>query len=62
MKRLVFVMLVILVGQALAAQQRFRTGVGVITMNVTVRRNNATAAGLTARDFRLTDYGDWGIN
>ena len=42
---------------AVHAQQRFTTGVGVVTMNVAVRHNNAPAVGLTAADFQLTDGG-----
>lgn len=40
---------------AVTAQQRFRSSVGVVTMNVAVRRNNRPVADLTARDFALTD-------
>jgi VWFA-related protein len=41
----------------LAAQQRFTSGVGIVTMNVGVRHNGAPVTGLTAKDFRLTDGG-----
>jgi VWFA-related protein len=41
----------------MAAQQTFRSGVDLVTMNVAVRRNGAMVTGLTARDFRLTDNG-----
>lgn len=41
----------------LAAQQRFRSDIGVVTMNVAVRVNNAPATGLTAADFKLVDDG-----
>ncbi len=45
-----------IVGLALvSAEQTFRSGVALVTMNVAVRRNNAPVRGLAAGDFEVTD-------
>lgn len=49
--------LIVLALSLLAAQQAFKSGVDLVTMNVAVRRNGAMATDLRATDFRLTDNG-----
>lgn len=46
------------VAEGIGAQAVFRSGVTIVTIDVSVRRRNAAVPGLAAQDFRVTDNGE----
>lgn len=57
MKRTLFAGFIALSMSTLAAAQVFRSGVDLVSVDVSVRSGNRVVAGLTAADFRLYDNG-----
>src|SRR4051794_32172875 len=52
-----FLIAALLVAQTAAPQTPFKSGVEVVELDVSVTRGGVPVAGLTARDFALTDNG-----
>jgi len=57
MTRVAAILLPVLCASSVAAAQVFRSGIDLVSVNVSVKSGNRIVAGLTASDFRLYDNG-----